>query len=161
MHLNRRYLKMCLNNQNGIDMAGKKGIYSEPLASGGELVVTSDNWEIKYYFSGPDLRHSGEFVHVWSTDIDKYIIAYRNNFQKYQTLKETLPPDGDFKTVGECRMNIGVGAYHYGVTIGQWYNHLIGGCFPIKKLEDLEKVIADYEYCKQRAKEIKSKLFLD
>jgi len=140
-------------------MVMKQARFCEPLDSGGELIVTAEDWGIQYYFSGPDLRHNGESIYIAGSDIDSYIEAYKNNFAKYLTLKQTIPSDGDFTTRGECRMNIGVGMYREGVTISQWYNHLRPSRFPIRSQEDLDAVVFDYNYCKERAEEIKKLLF--
>lgn len=40
------------------------GEYSEKLKSGGDLIVSSKSWYIRYYFPGPDLRYNGTFVNV-------------------------------------------------------------------------------------------------
>ena len=56
-------------------------------------------------------------------------------------------------------MNIGVGRYRDGVTISQWFNHLHPSRFPIRSQEDLDAVVFDYNYCKERAEEIKKLLF--
>ena len=135
------------------------GKYTEKLKSGGELVITHNGWSISYYFFGPDFRHSGEHITIDSNDIDKYINAYESNFSKYKSLKDTIPSGGEFKTIGECQMNIGVGQYYDGVTISQWYNHLYPSSFPIRNEEQLQQVVDDYEYCKRKAKEISLLLF--
>ena len=135
------------------------GKYIEPLSSGGDLVVTAEEWYIKYYFLGPDFRHNGEIKTVEAKDVKQYIDAFKKNFDKYQTLLQVIPSNGEFQTKGECNMNIGIGKYREGVTISQWYNHLSGSCFPIDNQEKLDKVILDYIYCEERAEEIKKKLF--
>ena len=58
------------------------GEYSEKLTSGGELKVSVNSWHILYYFSGPDLRYNGTFVRVDGKDVDRYIDAWENNFNK-------------------------------------------------------------------------------
>ena len=143
-------------------MEGKKGTYSEPLASGGSLIVTSKGWRIMYHLPGLDARHSGSILTVESDDIDNYINAFKNNFQKYCSLKDSLPADeGTFRTTGECGMIIVASQSNGGVFIAKTINTLHSTCFPISNEDSLNKVIADYEYCKQRAEEIRSKLFAD
>ena len=56
------------------------GQYSEKMKTGGELIVTANDWYIQYYFSGPDLRYNGTFVRLPGKEIDEYINAYRNKF---------------------------------------------------------------------------------
>ena len=121
--------------------------------------MTSTGWSIFYYFSGPDFRHNGESITVQGSEVDKYIKAYKNNFERYKSLMESIPPDGDFYTKGECKMNIGVTKYHKGVTISQWYNHLSPSCFPIDSDDKLKQIIGDYEYSKLKAKEIRELVF--
>lgn len=135
------------------------GKYCEPLKSGGELIVTPQGWHIKYYFFGPDFRYNGEHITIPGKDVGKYIQAYKDNFSKYLSLKETIPSDGSFNMVGKCNMNIGVGIYNNGVTISQWFNSLPSGNFPIKTEKDLNIVVSDYLYCQERAEEIFNILF--
>ena len=85
------------------------GQYSERLKSGGDLIVTATDWHIKYYFSGPDLRYNGTFVTVQGKEIDKYISAWKANYRKYQSLKSTIPNNGEFSTNGEMGMSIRIG----------------------------------------------------
>ena len=82
------------------------GEYRETLPSGGELVVTENEWHISYYFPGPDLRYNGTFFMVRSKDIDTYIAAWKNNFDKYLKLKATLSLNGIYETIGEANMKI-------------------------------------------------------
>ena len=76
-------------------------------------------------------------------------------------LKNTIPSNGEFQTIGSCKMNVGIGKFHNGVTISKWYNHLNNSCFPIKTEKDLQTIISDYKYCKERAEEIRIKLFAE
>lgn len=119
------------------------GQYSEKLSSGGDLVVTSKNWYIKYYFSGPDLRYNGTFVNVNGSEIDSYIRAWKNNFSKYLSLKKTIPSGGTFNTSGEMGMSIRIG-WAEGVCLQSYH-------MPINSEAKLQQVIADYEYAKKRA----------
>ena len=63
-----------------------KGEYSENLSHGGKLKVTITSWHIYYYFPGPDGRYSGTSVIIYDKEIDLFISAWKNNFNKYKTL---------------------------------------------------------------------------
>ena len=131
-------------------MALVNGKYTERLKTGGDLIVTVDDWYIQYYFSGPDLRYNGTFVQVAGKEIDEYINAYRNNFEKYLEIKKTIPDSGKFETPGEKGMTIRLGLWE-GVCID--YYHM-----PIDTKEKIEEIIADYQYAKQRAKVLQNML---
>lgn len=119
------------------------GQYSEKMKTGGELIVTANDWYIQYYFSGPDLRYNGTFVRLPGKEIDEYINAYRNNFKKYLEIKKNIPDSGKFETSGEKGMTIRLGIWE-GVCID--YYHM-----PINTKEKIEEIITDYQYAKQRA----------
>lgn len=68
-----------------------KARYIEPLSSGGELIVTADEWFVQFYFSGPDLRHNGQFVTIPSEKIDTYIEAFKENFLKLKNCRNQYP----------------------------------------------------------------------
>lgn len=78
------------------------GEYKENLPSGGELVVTPDSWCISYYFPGPDMRYNGTFLRIPSTKVDKYIRAWKNNFEEYMKLKHEWKLGGVFEKLGEA-----------------------------------------------------------
>lgn len=127
------------------------GQYSEKLMTGGELIVSTDSWNIKYYFPGPDLRYNGTFVTVAGAKIEKYISAWKNNYKKYLLLKKTIPVDGEFSTEGEMGMTIRIGKFFEGVCLYSYH-------MPISTEEKLNQVISDYQYAKERA--IKLQKFL-
>ncbi|WP_300296006.1 hypothetical protein [uncultured Intestinimonas sp.] len=120
------------------------GQYSEKLISGGELIVSIDSWNIKYYFPGPDLRYNGIFVTVKGSEIEKYISAWKSNYSRYLLLKKSIPVDGDFCTTGEMGMSIRIGRFFEGVCLYSYH-------MPIKTVEKLNQVISDYQYAKERA----------
>lgn len=122
------------------------GQYSEKLPSGGELVVTTSGWHIKYYFPGPDLRYNGDFVTINGKEIDKYIAAWQHNYEKYLQLKETIPKNGKFDTAGEMGMSIRIG-WCEGVCLRSYH-------MPISSRSKLEQVIHDYEQAKARAEKL-------
>lgn len=119
------------------------GEYSEKLKSGGELKVSVNNWYIHYYFSGPDLRYNGTFVNIEGREIDKYIDAWKKNFDKYLQLKKTIPAGGKFDTNGLMGMSIRIG-WAEGVCLRSYH-------MPINNSSKLNQVIKDYEYAKNRA----------
>ena len=124
------------------------GSYIEKLKSGGELIVSVNSWYIKYYFSGPDLRYNGTFVEINGNEIDNYIQAWKNNFEKYLALKETISIGEEFNTMGYMGMSIRIG-FAEGVCLKSYH-------MPIKSRQKLEQVILDYLYAKERAKQLQS-----
>lgn len=136
-----------------------KGEYREKLDSGGELVVRDYTIEIRYMFEGPDLRYNYEHICVPYERFDEYIEAYKENFQKYQVLNNTIPKDGYFSTKGACDMDIIVDRYIGGIIISKKGYRTKPSIFPIKDEKGLEQIISDYEYCKIRGKEIQELLF--
>lgn len=123
-----------------------EGTYSEKLKTGGELIVLPLNWNIRYYFSGPDQRYNGTFVTLNGNEIDKYIDAWADNFEKYMKLKETVPAGGQFETVGNMNMTIRIG-FAEGVCLRSYH-------MPIRTHEKIVEVISDYEYARNRALKI-------
>jgi hypothetical protein len=61
------------------------GTYSENLACGGTLEVTTNGFRIRYYFPGPDARHSGTSVNVARLEIQAYITAFMENWNDYNS----------------------------------------------------------------------------
>ncbi len=120
-----------------------KGRYTESLSSGGELHVSARGWSIQYYFPGPDRRYNGTSVSIYEEQIDKYIEAWKHNFQKYEELKATIPEEGNFETYGEMGMHIRIG-FLGGVCLKDYH-------MPIRTADSLQKVLEDYEYAKQKA----------
>ena len=135
-----------------------KASYQEPLSSGGKLVVDKDGWAIQYYFRGPDLRYNGEFITVFSHQIDDYIAAFELNFETYAKLKTTIPSNGNFETKGLCNMFIRIG-YGEGVDLSHSFNHCNESVFPICNKAQLDMAIFDYKYSRERAQEITNLLF--
>ena len=127
------------------------GEYTEKLPTGGEIKVTSSNWYISYYFSGPDLRYNGTFVTIPGKEIDDYIRAWRNNFKKYVYLKNTIPAGGEYTTHGDKNMDIRIGNWNGGVCLRAYH-------MPVNNEQRLEAVIRDYEYAKKRARQIQAML---
>lgn len=130
------------------------GTYEEKLSfNSGKLKVTKNNWEIYYYFSGPDLRYNGILFSISGTSIDLYIKAYIKNFDEFNKLKEVIPRDGDFSIKGELNMDIRVGKYFQGVCITSYH-------MPISTQSELDKLIKDFNYAKDKAPKIQEFLKL-
>lgn len=120
------------------------GTYSEKLPCGGTLEITSDGFRIRYYFPGPDARHNGTFVDLQGSRLGDYISAYRENWEKYQALKATIPAGGEFSQAGTMGMQIRLGKFNEGVCIQSYH-------MPLNTKNALERVIASYEYAIKRA----------
>lgn len=127
------------------------GEYKEHLTSGGELVVNEREWYISYYFPGPDRRYNGTFFRIKGNDIDKYIAAWINNFDKYLKLKSSMELSGTYETIGEARMKISVGGYRDGVCIDAWHMN-------VREQSKIDRIVADYTQCKSKAKTIQEML---
>ena len=102
------------------------GEYKEKLASGGEMIVSENKWYLSYYFPGPDMRYNGTFKRINSSEINKYISAWKNNFATYLKLKSELTLDGTYEKIGEAGMKISIGGYRDGVCIDSWHMFNIG-----------------------------------
>lgn len=125
------------------------GTYEEPLSCGGKLKVTKSSWEISYYFSGPDMRYNGTFVSVPGREINKYIVAFNENWEEYEKLRATIPSGGDFSKEGKMNMNIRIGSFAPGVCINSYH-------MPINSKQQLKKLLDGYQYASKRAPEIQS-----
>lgn len=127
-----------------------KGEYSENLFNGGVLKVTAFHWSIYYYFPGPDSRYNGTSLTIYDNQIDDYISAWINNFNKYVELKAIIPDGGNSEYPGEMGMSIRFG-FNEGVCIKSYH-------FPIKTKEKLDLIINEYLEVKQRALQIQKLL---
>lgn len=123
------------------------GTYEEPLPCGGKLKVTKMDWEISYYFPGPDMRYNGDFVSVPGNSIEKYISAFNENWAEYEQLKSAIPSGGNFSKKGKMGMMIRIGNFAQGVCIQSYH-------MPISSKQQLQKVISGYRYAFQRAPQI-------
>ena len=123
------------------------GQYKETLQSGGELIVTASDWYISYYFPGPDMRYNGTWKRISSTDIDKYISAWKNNFRTYLKLKSELSLEGTFEKTGEAGMKISIGGYRDGVCIDGWHMN-------VRTQAKINDIVKDYTNAKKKAPKI-------
>lgn len=127
------------------------GEYKEILKSGGELVVSPNDWYISYYFSGPDMRYNGTWKRISSKEVDNYINAWKSNFDTYKQLKKELNLDGTFEKTGAAGMKISIGGYRDGVCIDSWHMN-------IRTQEQVDQIIQDYKNAKSKAIRIQEML---
>ena len=127
------------------------GEYTEPLTTGGNLIVTEKDWGIRYYFPGPDLRYNGTFKYISSKNIDTYISAWKNNFATYLKLKSELQIEGTYEKIGEAGMKISIGGYQDGVCIDSWHMN-------IRTQKKIDNIVKDYEQAKVKAASIQKLL---
>lgn len=123
------------------------GTYEEHLPCGGRLKISKTDWEILYYFPGPDLRHNGTFKNIPGSLIDQYIQAYQDNWQEYVQLKSAIPSGGDFSKTGKCGMTIRIGNFAQGVCLQSYH-------MAVSSEEQLKKVLDGYRYGAQRAVQV-------
>ena len=126
-----------------------KGEFTHNLRSVGKLCVTSSDWHIEYYFAGPDMRYNGTFKRIYSNEIDKYINAWKNNFERYLVLKGQIPKGGEYTAIGEMGMSIRIGSWHEGVCITSYH-------MALKTIQEVERVTEDYENAKATALKLQS-----
>lgn len=120
-----------------------KGKYTEKLEIlNANLVITDSNYYISFYFPGPDLRFNGTFFSIYSHELDRYIIALRNNWLKYLELQRTLLL-GEFDIPGDMGMRIIRGQYFKGVS-------LYSRNFIISTENEMELVIKELQFAKER-----------
>ena len=65
--------------------------YEETLPCGGRLRIFRDNWEIRYFFSGRDLRYKSTFKTIPGEEVEQYIQAYQKNWIDFIALKGSNP----------------------------------------------------------------------
>lgn len=121
-------------------------VYNETLPFKGKLIVSDADWNIQYYFTGPDTRYKGLRVTIKGQEIDQYINAWKNNFKEYEKIKSSyngLP----IEKKGEMGMSIKMGYFCEGVC-------LLGNNLPISTRKQLDKVIESYEYARSKAIQI-------
>jgi len=124
------------------------GEYSEPLRSGGKLVVSANDWKIEYYFPGVDLRYNGTPFEIKGKEIDDYVSAWKNNFKTYTALQTKFSYNESFETTGEKNMPIRIGKFS-GV-------YLIPFNLPVKNENELNRLLSDYAYAKKRAVQVQN-----
>ena len=131
------------------------GEYTEEIMrTYGTLRIGSFHAFIEFYFPGPDARYKGTFISINENDIDKYINAYKNNWQTAEKLQVKIfdTPDAKFNQLGEMGMNITVS--HNSITLCIDSYHL-----PICSRKECDDIINHLNIAKHRIKEIRQRLF--
>ena len=114
-----------------------EGTFELTLPCGGTLRIFKSNWEIRYYFPGPDRRYNGTFVTIPGNMIEQYIAAYEDNWEEYQQLKHTVPAGGEFSKLAKMGMSIRVGGFYQGVCLKAYH-------MPIASRGHLDRVLDGY-----------------
>lgn len=125
------------------------GEYKEKLPFGhGDLIVTKYDFSIQFYFPGPDMRYNGTFLRIDSRKLDSYIIAYKNNWNKYNELKEIKHKLGnEFSISGELGMKISIGGWINGICIDNYH-------MPLDTEKKINDLIDSFIWAKEKGAEI-------
>lgn len=125
------------------------GEYTEklPRIPQGTLRVRKNEWDIQFYFKGPDFRYNGTFFVIRSYEIDKYIQAYKDNWEEYIALKNKIPVNGSYETQGKQKMTIRIGGFVEGVCLTSYH-------LPINNEANLKQIIRALRWAKNRANSV-------
>lgn len=143
------------DNTHNLTIPKINGEYTEEfMRNYGTLRIGSFHAFIEFYFPGPDARYKGTFISINENDIDKYINAYKNNWQTAEKLQVKIfdTPDAKFNQLGEMGMNITVS--HNSITLCIDSYHL-----PICSRKECDDIINHLNIAKHRIKEIRQRLF--
>lgn len=117
-----------------------KGQYIEELKCGGKLKVSHSDWEIDFFFLGPDLRYKGSRYIVKSNEIESFINALRMRFERYTELKSKFDEDGEEVKEYDPLFSIYITKYFNGVGLD------IGKLFSTEF--EMNEFISEIEGCK-------------
>jgi hypothetical protein len=125
------------------------GEYKEKLPFGtGDLIATKSTYYIQFYFSGPDMRYSGTLLQIHSNEINKYIKAYEQNWNKFEELKAMKNKLGnEFSVSGVLNMPISIGGWKNGICIDSYH-------MPLSTKKEIDKLIQSFEWAKEKGPEI-------
>lgn len=140
---------------NKVTLPAISGEYVETFKSPyGNLHIHSTYASIRFYFPGPDARYRGTHFIISEEEIDKYIQAYKNNWELGKQLqskaKET--PNTELSQNGEMRMKVAATSRSFRIYLH--HNYL-----PISDKKECEEMIMLLQRAKLRIKEVRSKLF--
>ena len=119
-------------------------LLKESLPCGGTLHIWRTEWEVSYYFPGPDRRYRGTIVTLKGPSLDSYIEAYKENWLEYVNLKDSISNGGTFlNKTGKMGMLICTeGVYLRG-------HHVL-----VSTPKQLENIINSYQYAIKRATQV-------
>jgi len=122
--------------------------YEETLPCGGRLRIFRDNWEIRYFFSGRDLRYKSTFKTIPGEEVEQYIQAYQKNWIDFIALKAATPKGNNVVKYADADMTISIGAFE-GV-------FLVAFHMPINSDAALESMVGGYRYAQTRVDRIQA-----
>jgi hypothetical protein len=128
-----------------------EGTFESTLPCGGTLRIFKSNWEIRYYFPGPDRRYNGTFVTIPGNLIEQYIAAYEDNWEEYQQLKRTIPAGGEFSKPAKMGMSIRIGGFFQGVCLKSYH-------MPVASRGHLDRILDGYREATRRVNEVQTSL---
>ena len=128
-------------------IAQASGEYSEELMTGGELVITPKGWSIRYYLLEPNQTYVDSHVIINGENVDSYIDAWKKNYSKYCDLKQTASFGSTYSLIGDMGMNINIGGDDDGICFYSFHRG-------IKTETDVDEIINDYVYAKERARQL-------
>jgi len=121
-------------------------IFTEKLPDGGKLTVSAEDWDLSYYFPGPDRRYNGTILKIPSSMIHQYVHAWTENWKKFVLLKKSNL-GGNFSVGGTLGMDI---SSSKGVFL-----HTLA----ISTDEELERALRNLAYVESRAAELKAEIY--
>lgn len=140
---------------NKVTLPAISGEYVETFKSPyGNLHIHSTYASIRFYFPGPDARYRGTHFIISEEEIDKYIQAYKNNWElgKQLQTKAKETPNTELSQNGEMRMKVAATSRSFRIYLH--HNYL-----PISDKKECEEMIMLLQRAKLRIKEVRSKLF--
>jgi len=103
-------------------------------------------WSIQYCIR-PDLRYNPVFLTIKDVDVPAFIVALKENRDKYCELKKASPIYGETVRRGKLGMEIRIGGHREGV-----YSPKIMQLF--KSAKDINIAVKRYKYAIKKAAEI-------
>lgn len=117
-----------------------------------KLIVTPTNWEVSFYFPGPDLRHNGTFWSIPSSKVDQYIRAQLKNWEKFLSLKSNFEKEQSVEINAEMDVKIRINSYQgSGITVNG-FDGFIGN------QNTFEQFIKDLQACNETSASVQRKL---
>lgn len=120
----------------------------EPIGCGGNLLVSTLQQGISYYWMGRDRRYKGTFFFLEASKLLPTAQALRENFAEYERIKAALPGDVEFNKTGVLQMSIRVGRVFPGVWIKPYH---LGAA----NQTQVDEIASSYERAVERIAQLK------